>query len=102
MHINVTEMAARFVQQYDEVRGPVPAWAQALNVVGEAGEMAEAYRRATGHARRSSTMDEVADEMADVVIATYVFAQRVGVDLDEAIAAKYEKIMSRGFDHRSV
>ena len=74
-----------------------PAWAQVLNVVGEAGEFAEAYRRYSGFARRSGSLDETSAELADVVISAYVVAERLGIDLDEGIAAKRVVIMNRGF-----
>jgi NTP pyrophosphatase (non-canonical NTP hydrolase) len=74
-----------------------PQWAQVLNVAGEAGEFAEAYRRHTGHARRGGSLDETAAELADVVISAYVAAERLSVDLDAAIAAKQAVIMTRGF-----
>jgi NTP pyrophosphatase (non-canonical NTP hydrolase) len=74
-----------------------PAWAQVLNVVGEAGEFGEAYRRYTGYARRQGNLDEVRLELADVVISAYVAAERLNIDLDDAIADKQCIIMNRGF-----
>lgn len=95
---DVAWLAHRFVNAYNASGNPeVPEWAQVLNVVGEAGEFAEAYRRYTGHARRSGDIFETAEELADVVISSYVAAHRLGVDLDAAIADKGETIMTRGF-----
>ena len=74
-----------------------PVWAQILNVVGEAGEFAEAYRRYSGWARRPGSLDDTAAELADVVISAYVAAERLGVDLDDCIEAKRLVVMSRGF-----
>jgi len=74
-----------------------PVWAQVLNVVGEAGEFGEAYRRFSGFARRSGSLDEVSAELADVVISAYIVAERLGIDLDKSIAAKRAIIMTRGF-----
>lgn len=91
------DRAREFVIAHDAARGPVPAWAQVLNVVGEAGEFGEAYRRYSGFARRIGNLAEVAAELADVVIASYVAADRVGLDLDAAIEAKHAVVMSRGF-----
>jgi NTP pyrophosphatase (non-canonical NTP hydrolase) len=98
---------ARFAQEFlDAAYGPEnplpPDWAQILNVVGEAGEFAEAYRRYTGHARRPGSIEEVSDELADVIISAYVAAERLGVNLDESIAKKQAVIFARGFrDPRS-
>ena len=74
-----------------------PIWAQVLNVVGEAGEFGEAYRRYSGFARRLGSLDETSAELADVVISAYVVGERLGIDLDERIAEKRAAIMTRGF-----
>ena len=80
----------------DERRLP-PEWAQVLCVAEEAGEFTAAYRRYTGWARRDGDLGEVAAELADVVITAYVAAERLGIQLDQAILAKQTVIMSRGF-----
>jgi phosphoribosyl-ATP pyrophosphohydrolase len=73
----------------------VPRWAQVLNVAEEAGEFTGAFRRWSGNARRKGTLAEVAEELADVVIAAFVAAAHLDVDLDDAIAAKWSKIQDR-------
>jgi NTP pyrophosphatase (non-canonical NTP hydrolase) len=70
---------------------------QALCVAEEAGELVGAYRRWAGKARRTGTRRELEDEIADVLIVTAVFAERAGIDLDAAIAAKLTVIYSRGW-----
>lgn len=70
---------------------------QALCVAEEAGELVGAYRRYAGRARRSGTLAELAEEVADVLIATAVFAQRAGIDISEAIRSKLRVIYSRGW-----
>ncbi len=70
---------------------------QALCVAEEAGELVGAYRRWAGKARRTGTRRELEDEIADVLIVTAVFAERAGVDLDAAIAAKLAVIYARGW-----
>lgn len=70
---------------------------QALCVAEEAGEMVGAYRRFTGRARRLGTHEELAHEIADVLIVTAIFAELVDVDIDEAIASKLTVIYSRGW-----
>jgi len=94
---------ARFAEEflatgYGNPDNPLPPeWAQVLNVVGEAGEFAEAYRRYSGHARRTGDLDETSMELADVVISAYTAANIMGIDLDEYIKRKQEIIMTRGF-----
>ena len=70
---------------------------QALCIAEEAGELVGAYRRWAGKARRTGTRRELEDEIADVLIVTAVFAERAGIDLDAAIAAKLAVIYSRGW-----
>lgn len=70
---------------------------QVMCLAEEAGEFVGAYRRFAGMARRSGPFDDVKAELADVAITAYVTAQVLGIDLDEAIREKAEKIMSRGW-----
>ena len=70
---------------------------QALCVAEEAGELVGAYRRWAGKARRIGTRRELEDEIADVLIVTAVFAERAGINLDAAVAAKLAVIYSRGW-----
>jgi NTP pyrophosphatase (non-canonical NTP hydrolase) len=70
---------------------------QALCVAEEAGELIGAYRRWTGRARRNGMLDEVRAEVADVLITTAIFAEMLGIDLEEAIQRKLGVIYSRGW-----
>ena len=70
---------------------------QALCVAEEAGELVGAYRRWAGKARRTGTRRELEDEVADVLIVTACFAERAGIDLNAAVAAKLTVIYSRGW-----
>jgi NTP pyrophosphatase (non-canonical NTP hydrolase) len=70
---------------------------QALMVAEEAGELVGAYRRWAGKARRTGTMRELEDEVADVLITTAVFARRTGIDLIAAVARKVSVIYTRGW-----
>ncbi|MFC5186988.1 pyrophosphohydrolase domain-containing protein [Actinomadura harenae] len=54
---------------------------QALALAEEAGEFLAAYRRWSGRARRAGTLDDVAAELADVLITTYVTARVLGIPL---------------------
>lgn len=74
---------------------------QVLNLAEEVGEFVGAYRRWKGMARRKGTFDDVAKELADVVITAYVTAFELRVHLDEEIAAKLEVIYSRGWHEDS-
>lgn len=53
-----------------------------LCLAEEVGEVVGAFRRYTGQARRAGTLDDVAEELADVVITGYVTAHEIGMDLD--------------------
>ncbi len=98
---DLAALAAEFLDAHDTARGPVPDWVRVMNVAGEAGEMAEAYRRLTGHARRTGTVEELSAEMADVVMTTYMAAHQLGIDLDAAISDKHAVVMTRGFGGES-
>jgi NTP pyrophosphatase (non-canonical NTP hydrolase) len=74
-----------------------PLTVQALCVVEEAGELAGAYRRWAGLARRHGTLAEVEDETADVLLSTGTFAYRMGIDIDAAVGRKLIKIYKRGW-----
>ena len=63
----------------------------------EAGEFAGAIRRVMGLARRTGTLEEAAEELADVVISAYVAADVYWLALDEAIERKLVRIFERGF-----
>jgi len=68
-----------------------------LCLVEEAGEFAGAMRRLMGLARRSGTIVEAMDELADVVISAHIAANVYHFDLEDAIARKWHTIMTRGF-----
>jgi NTP pyrophosphatase (non-canonical NTP hydrolase) len=57
---------------------------QAICVGEEAGELLGAYRRWAGKARRTGTLAEVSQEIADMLIVTGVFAVMMGIDIEEA------------------
>ena len=70
---------------------------QALCVAEEAGELVGAYRRWAGKARRTGTLADLEDEVADVLIVTAVFAERAGINLNDAITRKLARIYRRGW-----
>jgi NTP pyrophosphatase (non-canonical NTP hydrolase) len=79
---------------FDKAEAPTR---QVLNLAEEVGEFVGAYRRWKGMARRTGTFDDVATELADVVITAYVTATELGIDLDRQIRDKVEVIYSRGW-----
>ena len=70
---------------------------QALCVAEEAGELVGAYRRWAGKARRTGTLADLEDEVADVLIVTAMFAERTGIDINGAITRKLTTIYRRGW-----
>lgn len=70
---------------------------QVFNLAEEVGEFVGAYRRWKGMARRKGSFDEVAKELADVVITAFVTAEELGITLESEIAAKLGVIYSRGW-----
>lgn len=77
-----------------------PTWAAVLNVVGEAGEFAEAYRRHCGIARRPGSIEEVSKELADVIISATCAAELLGLDAATIVENKWEEIFKRGFGNQ--
>lgn len=69
---------------------------QLLCLAEEVGEAIQAYRRATGRARRTADWDDVAEELADVVIVTQVIAVLAELDLADAVTRKLAAIEARG------
>jgi NTP pyrophosphatase (non-canonical NTP hydrolase) len=69
---------------------------QMLCLAEEAGEVIQAYRRASGQARQPGGWAEVAAELADVVIVAHVTAELAGIDLAGAVTAKLTAIAERG------
>lgn len=68
---------------------------KALEVCGEAGELAEAIKKLTraerGIAGTTASLESVADELADVIISADLLAAHLGIDLAKATAAKFNK-----------
>lgn len=76
-------------------------WRQVLCVVEEAGEFAAAWRRYSGNARRGGTFEEMAAELADVMITVFVAAEMLKIDLDYEIRTKLRTIYMRGWREES-
>lgn len=68
---------------------------QVLCLAEEVGEFVGAYRRWAGMARRQGFQEDVEAELADVVITSFVAAEELDIDLEQAVARKLEKIFAR-------
>lgn len=68
----------------------------------EVGEFIGAARRFMGMARRDGTFEEMAEELAGVVITAYVTAEVFNVKLPEEIERKLNTILSRGYKESPV
>lgn len=77
--------------------GDRQAFAQVLCVAEEAGEFVGATRRYLGLARRTGLEEDMAAELADVVIASFTAAAALGIDLEQSIVEKLDKVFSRGW-----
>ncbi|WP_422101963.1 MazG-like family protein [Vreelandella sp.] len=68
---------------------------KALEVCGEAGELAEAVKKLIraerGIAGSTVGLDAVADELADVLISADLLAAHLGIDLSKAVIKKFNK-----------
>jgi len=73
----------------------------AVEVTRAAGRLTGAYRRYSGAARRTGTIREVADEIADVLIVTAGLAHRLGIDIDAAVQDKLRVIYARGWKEQA-
>lgn len=71
------------------------AW-QAVTLAEEMGEALQEFRRWQGQARTPGTKEKFAEELADVIITAYVFAELTDIDLDGEVLEKLERIEARG------
>lgn len=63
-----------------------------IEVAGEAGEAVKKYLRST-NGIKGTTMDvnDIADEIADTIIALDLLASHLNIDLGEAVKTKFNK-----------
>jgi NTP pyrophosphatase (non-canonical NTP hydrolase) len=78
-----------------ERSNPAPAWWHFGKLAEEAGECWRAYLRLIGMHRARGPAEDVAAELADVVITAYCCAQVLGLDLDGAVDAKRGPLLTR-------
>jgi NTP pyrophosphatase (non-canonical NTP hydrolase) len=77
-----------------------PARAVERNVIKlgeEVGEMAGAYLRSTGQARRTGTTEDLHEEVADVILTAFSLAHHLRMDINAVLAAKLRAIHTRGY-----
>ena len=70
---------------------------QALKLAEESGEVIKALCRYVGISRKSGSVQEVEDELADVVLSAYLLAHYLPGDIDAAIARKAGADYLRGW-----
>jgi hypothetical protein len=73
----------------------LPEWWHVVKLGEEAGEAQRAYLKLVGLARLPGGGDELAAELADVVITAYAVAQLRGLDLPAAVALKHGELLTR-------
>ncbi|MTH95329.1 MazG-like family protein [Roseibium sp. RKSG952] len=70
-----------------------------LEVAGEVGEVAEALKKYLRGQRgihgSTASLDDVADEIADAIIALDLLAQDLGIDIGAAVARKFNATSER-------
>lgn len=68
---------------------------RALEVAGETGELSEAMKKflraQRGIEGSTATKEDVADEMADVIISIDLLANQMGIDLQQAVCSKFNR-----------
>lgn len=89
------ERLHQITENHQKREGSDSVITNALCMAEEVGEAIQQIRRYLGHARRSATLEQVGEEMADVVISTAVTANLMGVDLAAHIDAKLDEVMER-------
>jgi NTP pyrophosphatase (non-canonical NTP hydrolase) len=76
--------------------GPDLSNQQVIALAEEVGEFVGAFRRFKGMARRNGSFAEMAEELADVIIAAFITAVVLDINLPAEINYKLDLIFSRG------
>ena len=63
----------------------------ALSISLEAAELLENYQWLTPEVANVQNLDNIKDEIADVLIYTYMLADNLGLDIEDLIRAKVKK-----------
>jgi len=87
--------ALNWLRRLADQGAAVPEWWHVLKLAEEAGEAVRAWGRVAGRARTAGTDEELAAELADVVITAWVVAHLRELDLTAAIGRKHAVLMTR-------
>jgi NTP pyrophosphatase (non-canonical NTP hydrolase) len=89
--------ARKFIEESEAVIGHREPWWYSAKVSEEAGEVAKAFNRQTGLGRKFGSRAELAEEICQEVMACFILAEAMDMDLSQAFDADYQDIMTRGF-----
>jgi len=98
----LSDLGAILVTQIKVAFPDQPDWRFVTGVAEESGEFVGAYNKYSGTSRQTGTHDEMAKELADVVITAYMAAQVLSIDLDDMVQRKARIMSSRGWKSHSV
>ncbi len=74
---------------------------RAIEVAGEAGEVAEAVKKflraERGIKGSTASAQDIADEMGDLLVSLDLLADALGIDLGRAVEAKFNLTSKKGF-----
>lgn len=101
-----TRQEARFKKLDGGKNTPLErTYAQLAKLGEEYGELCEAVMAEAGHQRADKlaehSREHLAEEMADVVMVCFILAEKLGVNLPDAIEKKIEVVETR-FEHIKV
>lgn len=96
----IARLAAHNVAKIREVFHDQPAWRFVTGVAEEAGEFVGAFNKWSGTSRQTGTQDEMAKELADVILTAYMAAEVLGINLDEWVQRKAAIMNERGWKTR--
>lgn len=97
---SIARLAAHNVAKIREVFHDQPAWRFVTGVAEEAGEFVGAFNKWSGTSRQTGTQDEMAKELADVILTAYMAAEVLGINLDEWVQRKAAIMNERGWKTR--
>lgn len=86
------DCVATFIAEHD-LAAP-PAY-RLLDLVSEVGEVANDAVKTTAYGRDPTDLDIAADEIGDVLFATYALADALDIDADAALTTSLEKYRTR-------
>lgn len=91
------EIFPRVILEHLKENGQGTEQGQVYGIAEEAGEFVGAMRRWRGMARRPGTEEEAKEELADVIISSYIMAEILGWSVEEIVRHKLDIVFSRGW-----